>query len=65
MPEMRTVRLPSKLCADAETRWSARFGTLDDLLIFVLEELSRNEGEQMDQVEEQAVEQRLRDLGYI
>lgn len=65
MQEMRTVRLPAGLCADAETRWGARFGSIDDLLTFLLQELNRNEGERFDKVEEQAVEQRLRDLGYI
>lgn len=65
MTEMRTVRLPAKLCAEAETRWGARFGSIDDLLIFLLQELNHSEGERLDEVEEQAVEQRLKDLGYI
>jgi hypothetical protein len=65
MPEMRTVHLPAKLCAEAETRWGARFASVDDLLIFLLEELNESEGDQFDRVEEEAVEQRLRDLGYI
>ena len=65
MPEMRTVHLPAKLCAEAESRWGARFGNIDDLLVFLLEELNRNEVEPLQQAEEQAVEQRLRDLGYI
>jgi hypothetical protein len=65
MPEMRTVHLPAKLCAEAETRWGSRFGNVEDLLIFLLEEFNRNEVEPLQQAEEQAVEQRLRDLGYI
>ena len=65
MPEMRIVHLPAKLCAEAETRWGARFGNVEDLLVFLLEELNRNEVEPLQQAEEQAVEQRLRDLGYI
>jgi hypothetical protein len=65
MQETRTVHLPAKLCADAEARWGARFGSIDELLMFLLEELNHTEGEQLDQAEEQAVEQRLRDLGYI
>lgn len=65
MEEMRTIHLPAKLCQEAETRWGTRFGSIDDLLIFLLEELNRNESEQLDHIEEQAVEQRLRDLGYI
>lgn len=65
MPATRAVHLPAKLCADAEARWGARFSSIDDLLIFLLEELNRDEGERLDRAEEQAVEQRLRDLGYI
>lgn len=65
MQEMRTVRLPAKLCERAKTRWGARFGSVEDLLIFLLEELNCSESERLDKAEEQAVEQRLRDLGYI
>jgi hypothetical protein len=65
MQEMRSVDLPAKLCAEAETRWGARFSRIDELLTFILEELNGEEVEQLDQAEEQAVEQRLRDLGYI
>ncbi|HVO59516.1 MAG TPA: hypothetical protein VMT53_01205 [Terriglobales bacterium] len=62
---MRTVRLPESLCAAAEKGWGARFGSIDDLLIFLLQELNQDQGKRMDKAEEQAVEQRLRDLGYI
>ena len=65
MPETRTIYLPARLCAEAEARWGSRFSSIDDLLIFLLEELNRDEGERLDRAEEQAVEQRLRDLGYI
>ena len=65
MGEMRTIRLPEDLCAEAEKRWGTRFGSIDELLVFLLQEIQRDEGMQLDQVEEHAVEQRLRDLGYI
>jgi hypothetical protein len=65
MQDMRTVVLPESLCAEAEERWGARFGSIDDLLIFVLQELNQDQGKRLDKAEEQAVEQRLRDLGYI
>ena len=65
MQEMRTVRLPESLCAQVEKCWGARFGSIDDLLIFLLQELNHDEGKVLDKAEEQAVEQRLRDLGYI
>ncbi len=65
MEEMRTIRLPVNVCEEAEKHWGSRFGRIEDLLIFVLKELNRDEAEQLDQAEEQAIEQRLRDLGYL
>jgi hypothetical protein len=65
MTDMRTIRLPEQLCARAEASWGARFGSIDELLIFVLQELNRDESEHLDRAEEQVLEQRLRDLGYL
>lgn len=62
---MRTICLPDSLCADVEERWRSRFSSIDDLLIFILQELNDSDVKKLDQAEEQAVEQRLRDLGYI
>ncbi len=61
----REVRLPGDLCQAAEQRYGAHFGGLEQLLIFVLGELLRDDAAQLDQAELQIVEQRLRDLGYI
>lgn len=63
--ELRIVRLPESLCALVEKRWHSRFDRIDDLLAFLLKELSRDEITAIDRAEEQLVEQRLRDLGYI
>jgi hypothetical protein len=63
--DLREVRLPAELCNDAERRFAERFGTLEQLLTFLLRELLRDEAAQMDQAEQRVVEQRLRDLGYI
>ena len=63
--DLRDVRLPVELCNDAERRFAARFGTLEELLIFVLRELLRDEAKQMDEAEQSVIEQRLKDLGYI
>jgi hypothetical protein len=62
---LRDVRLPAELCQKAEQRFGTRFGGLEPLLIFVLQELLRDEAAQMDQAEKSAIEKRLRDLGYI
>ena len=66
MPDStRDVRLPSKLCETVEHRFGARFGTLEDLLIHVLEELVRDDPSQMDREEQRIIEERLKDLGYV
>ena len=62
---MRDVRLPSELCLAAEQRYGARFGSLEQILVFVLQELLRDDAAQMDRAEQRIIEQRLRDLGYI
>ena len=61
----REIRLPSQLCQAAEQKFGARFGTIESLLTFVLQELVRDDAAQMDQAELRVVEKRLRDLGYI
>jgi hypothetical protein len=63
--ELREVRLPVELCSDAERRFASRFASVEELLVFVLQELLRDEAAQMDQAEQRVVEQRLKDLGYI
>jgi hypothetical protein len=63
--EFREVRLPAELCHDAELRFAGRFGSLEELLVFVLRELLRDQATQMDLAEQRVIEQRLKDLGYI
>jgi hypothetical protein len=61
----REIHLPADLCAAAEQKYGAAFRTVDDLLIFVLQELIRRDTIDMDRADQSAVEERLRDLGYI
>jgi len=63
--DLREVSLPAELCNDAERRFAARFGTLEELLVHVLQELLRDKAAQMDESERRVIEQRLKDLGYI
>lgn len=63
--EYREVHLPEELCADAEARYARRFGSLADLLSFVLHELLRDDAAQLNAEEERTIERRLRDLGYV
>jgi hypothetical protein len=63
--DVREVRLPAELCIDAERRFGARFGSVEELLVHVLQELLRDKAAQMDESERRVIEQRLKDLGYI
>jgi hypothetical protein len=65
MTEMREVRLPAELCAAAEKKFSQNFSTLEELLTFILRDLSRDDALQLDQSEQRIIEDRLRELGYI
>ena len=65
MTEMRDVRLPADLCATAEKKFGHVFGSLEELLGFILRDLAREEGLQPDQAEQELVEERLRELGYL
>ena len=42
-----------------------RFNTVEEFLAFVLQELTSSESTQLDERERTAIEQRLRDLGYL
>lgn len=65
MSATREVKLPEDLCKKVEQLYQKRFGELDQLLTFVLEELSRNTAARADHVEQRIIEERLKDLGYI
>jgi len=59
------VRLPDELCIEAEKWLKGRFENLEALISFALQEIIKDEGAKLDQQEEEMVQQRLRDLGYI
>ena len=63
--DVRSVRLPEGLCARAEARYAAQFGSVAELVTAVLEELLRDDAAQLSRAEEQIIEERLRDLGYV
>ena len=65
MTQMRNVQIPEELCAAAEKKFGSVFGSLEELLVFVLRDLSRDEAAHSDQAEQQLVEERLRELGYL
>jgi hypothetical protein len=53
------------VCAAAEKSLTGRFDSLEALLSFLLQEMAKDDARKFDQAEEQIIEQRLRDLGYI
>jgi hypothetical protein len=63
--QYRTFTLPEDLCAAAEKRLTGQFENLEALLSFLLQEIAKDEAGKLDLAEEQIIEQRLRDLGYI
>jgi hypothetical protein len=65
MSELREIKIPEDLCAAAEQKFGARFGTMDELIAFLLRELVSGDTVELDRAEQKAVEQRLKDLGYL
>jgi len=63
--QMRTVQLPADLCSLVEKRYGSAFGSLEELLIFVLKDLANDDAVKADQAERQIIEERLKDLGYL
>lgn len=65
MTQYRTINLPEDLCGAAEKLLAGRFESLEALVSFLLQEIVKDDGFKFDRAEEQMIEQRLKDLGYI
>lgn len=65
MSAVRQLQLPADLCAEADRVFGEKFGTLEELLIFLLRALVNQDAVKADQLEEHIVEQRLKELGYL
>jgi len=62
----RELRLPGHLCEAAEQLIKGtRFKTVEELLSFVLQELTSRNSAQSEAEERKVIEERLRDLGYL
>jgi translation initiation factor 2 alpha subunit (eIF-2alpha) len=61
----RSVELPEELCAQLEKEFGKPFATFEDLLVYVMQTLTQEQANQMDEAERKILEQRLRDLGYL
>lgn len=62
---VREVRLPADLCDAVEKKYARQFRNVEELLECVLRDLARDEAAKADQREQDLVEQRLRELGYL
>jgi len=62
---MREVSLPADLCEAAQERFGKQFAKVEDLLVFVLKELVRDDAFKMDENEQRMIEERLKGLGYL
>ncbi len=65
MTQYRTIQLPEELCGQAEKLLAGRFENLEALISFLLQQIVKDDAVKFDQAEEQMIEQRLKDLGYI
>jgi hypothetical protein len=65
MTQMREVSLSAELCEAAEKKFAHKFGSLEELLAFILRDLLHDEATQLDHAEQRMIEDRLRELGYI
>jgi hypothetical protein len=62
---LRQVSLPEDLCSAAEELYGKRFSSLEKLIVFLLEEVTRRDAVRLDQEEQRIIEERLKALGYI
>jgi hypothetical protein len=62
---LRQVSLPEDLCSAAEELYGKRFPSLEELIVFLLEEVTRQDAIGLDQEEQRLIEERLKDLGYM
>jgi len=65
MSELRIVQLPADLCGAAEKKFGHLFGSVEEMLTFILRDLLRDDAIKADQAEERMIEERLKELGYL
>ena len=65
MPEFREIKLPAELCAAAERKFAPKFGSIEELLTFLLREMTEDTAIRLDEAEQRIIEERLKGLGYI
>ena len=61
----REIRIKESLYQAIQDRFGPQFGSVDELVGFVLQELLRNDTTALDESEQQMIRARLKDLGYL
>lgn len=61
----RNIAVPEELCRTVEEKFADRFSSTDELIVFLLRELLRDDAIKMDEQEQKIIEERLRGLGYV
>jgi hypothetical protein len=62
---LRQVSLPEDLCSAAEELYGKQFSSLEKLIVFLLEEVTRRDAVRLDHEEQRIIEERLKALGYM
>jgi hypothetical protein len=65
LTQKRSIQLSAELCVAAEQRYQHVFGNIEELLDAILAELIRDDAARLDQAEQELVQRRLRELGYL
>lgn len=63
--QCRTLQIPEDLCVRAEKWLHGRFANVEELVVFTLQQLVDHDGTELDRQEEEMIQQRLKDLGYL
>jgi hypothetical protein len=63
--QAREISIPESLYLDLEARLGPHFGSVDDMICFMVRELLRSDTRTLDQAEQQMIRTRLEDLGYL
>ena len=61
----RNIAVPEELCHTVEQKFAGRFTSVDEVVVFLLQELLRDDALKMDEQEQKIIEERLRGLGYV
>jgi hypothetical protein len=65
MTEFREIRIPADLCASAEKTFAGKFENVEELVTYLLREVTSPAAVRIDEAEQKMIEERLKALGYI